>query len=108
MPAAADEFLTVAEIAGLLKLNQQTVRNLIDNGSLAAVRVGPRRVRVRRSAPDAFLVASSMDPVPPEDAADRWRAIGEAAAAITQAVQAQDGAALKRAMSGLRKAARGL
>jgi excisionase family DNA binding protein len=38
MPAAADEFLTVAEIAGLLKLNQQTVRNWIDNGSLVAVR----------------------------------------------------------------------
>jgi hypothetical protein len=66
-------------------------------------------VRVRRSALDVFLAASSMDPVPPaQDAADRWRAIGEAAEAITQAVQSQDGPALNRAMSGLRKAARGL
>jgi hypothetical protein len=30
MPADADdEFLTVAEVAGILKLNQQTVRNWI-------------------------------------------------------------------------------
>lgn len=44
----ADEFLTVAEVAGILKLNQQTVRNWIDQGSLPALRVG-RRVRIRRS-----------------------------------------------------------
>src|SRR5690349_19544615 len=45
---AADSFLTVAEVAGILKLNQQTVRNWIDQGSLPALRVG-RRVRIRRS-----------------------------------------------------------
>ncbi len=43
-----DEFLTVAEVAELLKLNQQTVRNWIDQGSLPALKVG-RRVRIRRS-----------------------------------------------------------
>lgn len=43
-----EEFLTVAEVAEILKLNQQTVRNWIDQGSLPAVRVG-RRVRIRRS-----------------------------------------------------------
>ena len=43
-----EEFLTVADVAELLKLNQQTVRNWIDQGSLPAVRVG-RRVRIRRS-----------------------------------------------------------
>ena len=43
-----DEFLTVAEIAATLKLNQQTIRNWIDQGKLPAGRVGPRRVRVRR------------------------------------------------------------
>jgi excisionase family DNA binding protein len=42
-----DEFLTVAEVAERLKLNQQTVRNWIDAGSLPALRVG-RRVRIRR------------------------------------------------------------
>ncbi|MGZ4187155.1 MAG: helix-turn-helix domain-containing protein [Solirubrobacteraceae bacterium] len=45
---ASDSFLTVAEVAGILKLNQQTVRNWIDQGSLPALRVG-RRVRIRRS-----------------------------------------------------------
>lgn len=43
----SDEYLTVNEIAEHLKLNPQTVRNWIDNGSLPAVRIG-RRVRVRR------------------------------------------------------------
>jgi excisionase family DNA binding protein len=42
------EFLTVAEVAGILKLNQQTVRNWIDAGKLPAVHVG-RRVRIKRS-----------------------------------------------------------
>ncbi len=46
-PGSAEEsFLTVAE--ALLKLNQQTVRNWIEQGSLPALRVG-RRVRIRRS-----------------------------------------------------------
>src|SRR5947208_6648480 len=49
-----DSFLTVAEVAQTLKLNQQTVRNWIDQGSLPAVRVG-RRVRIRRSDFDRLL-----------------------------------------------------
>ena len=47
-PEFEDSFLTVAEVAETLKLNQQTVRNWIDQGSLPALRVG-RRVRIRRS-----------------------------------------------------------
>jgi excisionase family DNA binding protein len=49
-----DEFLTVAEIAAMLKLNQQTIRNWIDQGKLPALHVG-RSVRVRRADFDAFL-----------------------------------------------------
>ncbi len=49
-----DSFLTVAEVAETLKLNQQTVRNWIDQGSLPAIRVG-RRVRIRRSDFDRLL-----------------------------------------------------
>jgi excisionase family DNA binding protein len=48
MDGIDDEFLTVAEIAELLKLNQQTLRNWIEQGQLPAVRIG-RRVRIRRS-----------------------------------------------------------
>jgi excisionase family DNA binding protein len=49
-----DAFLTVAEVAELLKLNQQTVRNWIDQGSLPALRVG-RRVRIRRTDLERLL-----------------------------------------------------
>ena len=54
MSTSGDDFLTVAEIAQILKLNQQTVRNWIENGTLPALRVG-RRVRVRRSDFDALV-----------------------------------------------------
>jgi excisionase family DNA binding protein len=64
-----EEFLTVAEVAELLKINQQTVRNWIDRGELAAVRAG-RRVRIRRSALEEVLTAvNNPKPVvatPPE------------------------------------------
>jgi excisionase family DNA binding protein len=39
-PDVEDEFLTVAEVAASLQLNQQTIRNWIGQGSLAALRVG--------------------------------------------------------------------
>jgi excisionase family DNA binding protein len=51
---ATDEFLTVAEVAAILKLNQQTVRNWIDAGTLPALHLG-RRVRIRRSDFDQLL-----------------------------------------------------
>jgi excisionase family DNA binding protein len=53
-----DSFLTVAEVAEMLKLNQQTVRNWIDQGSLPALRVG-RRVRIRRSDLERLLEEGS-------------------------------------------------
>jgi excisionase family DNA binding protein len=52
-----DEYLTVADVAELLQLNQQTVRNWITRGELSAIRVGPRRVRVRRADLEEFLVS---------------------------------------------------
>lgn len=61
MSAERDEtFLTVAEVAAWLKLNQQTVRNWIDQGSLPAVRVG-RRVRIKRSDLEQILDAGYRD-----------------------------------------------
>ncbi len=70
-----DTFLTVFEIAELLKVNQQTVRNWIDAGSLPAVRIGSRRVRVRASDLDRFIAAgtsgaSDERPQGPDEAAD--------------------------------------
>jgi excisionase family DNA binding protein len=56
-PELEDSYLTVAEVAEVLKLNQQTVRNWIDQGSLPALRVG-RRVRIKRSDFDRILAES--------------------------------------------------
>lgn len=65
MPNASDEFLTVADVAAKLKLNQQTVRNWIDAGKLPALHVG-RRVRITRSDFDSFLQASYIVADSPE------------------------------------------
>ena len=91
-----DEFLTVREIAELLKLNQQTVRNMIDRGELGHVRAGQRRVRVRQSQLDAFLAAGESGPQPP--GANPWQAVSEAATAVTGAVREQNREALERAI----------
>jgi excisionase family DNA binding protein len=69
-----DEFLTVAEIAELLKLNQQTVRNWIDAGTLPAIHIG-RRVRVRRSDFDRLLqdgYTGSATPTPATPSPNIW------------------------------------
>ncbi|MGO9957193.1 MAG: helix-turn-helix domain-containing protein [Solirubrobacteraceae bacterium] len=54
-PDVDDEFLTIAEVAAILKLNQQTIRNWINQGSLAALRSIGRRVRVVRRDLDQLL-----------------------------------------------------
>jgi excisionase family DNA binding protein len=76
-PNVDDEFLTVAEVAETLKLNQQTIRNWIDQGSLPALRVG-RRVRVLRRDLDQLLAEASATSAsqPGADAGqdgDEWR-----------------------------------
>jgi excisionase family DNA binding protein len=50
-----DELMTVAEIAAILKLNPQTIRNWIDAGTLPHLRLGQRRVRVYRSDFDRLI-----------------------------------------------------
>jgi excisionase family DNA binding protein len=67
----------VAEVAATLKLNQQTVRNWIDQGSLPALRVG-RRVRIKRSDFERILderYSGHKEPEPEPDgpsADDFW------------------------------------
>lgn len=64
-----ETYLTVAEVAQTLKLNQQTVRNWIDQGTLPALRVG-RRVRIKKSDFDRVLADSySAGTAPPNQAA---------------------------------------
>jgi excisionase family DNA binding protein len=61
-----EEFLTVAEVAERLRLNQQTIRNWIDAGTLPALRIG-RRVRVLKSDFNQ-LVTSAYNGKAPDDA----------------------------------------
>jgi excisionase family DNA binding protein len=71
-----ETYLTVAEVAEMLKLNQQTVRNWIDQGSLPALRVG-RRVRIKRSDFDRILEESySGRPTPSGADAGSGEALG--------------------------------
>lgn len=80
-----ESFLTVAEVAELLRLNQQTVRNWIDAGTLPAVRVG-RRVRIKRSDLNRIVEAgyqgsqASASPISSPSATDFWS--GEAVGVV--------------------------
>ena len=53
----ADELLTVPEVAGMLKLNEQTVRKWLREGRLPGISLGSRQAgwRVRRSDVERFL-----------------------------------------------------
>jgi excisionase family DNA binding protein len=90
-----ETYLTVAEVAQTLKLNQQTVRNWIDQGSLPALRVG-RRVRIKRSDFERILEESysggtaSPSRVPGPSADDFWggEPVGLAEAPAVLAVEA--------------------
>jgi excisionase family DNA binding protein len=62
-----DDFMTVAEVASILKLNQQTVRNWIDQGKLPALHIG-RRVRIRCADFDALIEQSAISHREPEPA----------------------------------------
>lgn len=59
MAEQAEELLTVQEVAGILRVDQTTVRRWIKEGTLASIRLphrGKREVhRVRRSALDLIL-----------------------------------------------------
>jgi len=65
-----DSLLTVDDIARILKLNPQTVRNWIDRGYLRAIRIG-RNVRVTQAEFDRLLEESYTGDRPPSDAAAR-------------------------------------
>jgi excisionase family DNA binding protein len=53
-------YLTAQEVAELLRVNQQTVRNWITRGELTAIRVGGRRVRISQEDLEAFLAAKEF------------------------------------------------
>ena len=55
--SARARFLTVAEVAGLLRVSTMTVYRLIKAGELAAVRVG-RSYRVTEDDVDRYLAST--------------------------------------------------
>ena len=101
-----DELLTVSEVAQLLKLNQQTIRNWIDAGDLPAVRIG-RRIRVQASAIEDLVGRRLAPPAgpPPSGALDDLdrRAIAEALDEMAAGMQAV-ATGLKRVAKAIRHA----
>ena len=59
----ADSLLTVDDIARILKLNPQTVRNWINDEYLQAIKIG-RNVRVPRAEFDRLIDESYTGPKP--------------------------------------------
>lgn len=53
-------FLTVAEVAAVMRVSKMTVYRLVHSGELPAVRVG-KSFRVPQGALDAYLEAASYD-----------------------------------------------
>lgn len=59
-PLSEVRFLTVAEVAALMRVSKMTVYRLVHSGELAAVRVG-RSFRVPDTAVHAYLNESFTD-----------------------------------------------
>ncbi len=53
-------FLTVAEVAAIMRVSKMTVYRLVHSGEMPAVRVG-RSFRVPQDAVDAYLKGSFVD-----------------------------------------------
>lgn len=58
-----NQFLTAAEAADLLNLSERTIRRLITDGTLPAVRIG-RTVRISRTDLTDLASAAIATPVP--------------------------------------------
>ncbi len=58
--ASGSQFLTVAEVASLMRVSKMTVYRLVHNGELPAVRVG-RSFRVHAKAVHDYLETSYFD-----------------------------------------------
>ena len=108
MSESNESYLTVAEVAELLKLNQQTIRNWIDRGELPAIRVGSRRVRIRQSDLDEALTASSERPSEEELRQQLVAAIAEVQSALAADPPAEAPPALDRLARVARSLARTL
>ena len=80
MPA----LMTVAQVAELLRLNKQTVRNWIDAGTLPAMHIG-RRVRIKAADLDKILTPAAPKRPSAEDFWLGTQPVGEAVLAAAAA-----------------------
>ena len=102
----ADPLLTVEDVARVLRMNEQTIRNYIDAGALPAVRVGGRRVRIRQSALEDFIAAGEA--ATPRERTSPLGDLTNAVAESTAALKGEDRGELARALNVLADAAREL
>lgn len=56
-PEPTNDYLTVAEVAAILRVNRGTVYEMVSRGDLPSVRVG-RKIRIARSALDRIETGS--------------------------------------------------
>jgi excisionase family DNA binding protein len=61
--ALPTEWLSVDDVSQALGVTAHTVRNWIAQGSLAASRIGPRLIRIRRADLEAMLEPVGQDEV---------------------------------------------
>ena len=53
--------LRVKEVAERLAVSEQTVRNMVKDGTLQCVRIGKRGIRIPRAAVEAFMNEKRKD-----------------------------------------------
>jgi excisionase family DNA binding protein len=88
-------------------MNRATIYGSIDSGKLPAIRVGARRVRIRKSDFEALTAAGEMQAVADSNPAhaQQWKEARAAAKAASDAARLRDKAALCEAAEALSKAA---
>ena len=65
-------YLTVEEVAGVMRVSKMTVYRLLHSGELPGVRVG-RSFRVPQDALEAYLRSSATVPLPETETRDEGR-----------------------------------
>lgn len=55
MPPTEDPLLTYEDARKQLKISLRTVKQLVYDGKIAAIRLSPRNIRIRQSALNAYI-----------------------------------------------------
>jgi excisionase family DNA binding protein len=62
MPAIKDKYLTIQSVADTLSCTERHIYDLIVEGSLAAIKVGSRAVRVSEQSLNEFIEKQKINP----------------------------------------------